>query len=64
MSMVTTALYNPVTPVEVPIAFRMFLLCRMSRPTIIRVRRILREIEIEKYGTPKLEAKPSERLLG
>jgi hypothetical protein len=44
-------------------AFLMFLLCRMSRPTIISVRRILSEREIEKYGRPKLMATEFQMLL-
>ena len=34
---------------------RTFLLCRTSRPTIMRVRRTLNEIEIERYGMAKLK---------
>ena len=52
--MVTMAVYNPPAPPEAPIAFRMFLLCRMRRVTIMRLRRILSEREIEKYEVPKL----------
>ena len=37
-------------------AARTFLLCRTSRVTIMSVRRILSESEIEKYGRPKLMA--------
>jgi len=53
--MVTVVLYHPPTPSWDPMALRTFLLCRTSRPTIIRVRRTLSEIEIERYGTAKLK---------
>ena len=48
MSIVAIDLYNPVTPAENPIAARTFLTCRESRTTIMRVRRRLRESEIER----------------
>jgi len=54
--MVTVVLYHPPTPSGHPMATRMFLLCRASRPTIMRVRRTLSDIEIERYGIPKLKA--------
>jgi hypothetical protein len=44
-------------------AARMFLLCRTSRMTIMRVRRTLSETEIEKYGRPKLMATEFQMLL-
>ena len=49
MNMVTMALHNPPVPAP-PMAVRMFLVCRTSRITIIRVRRMLSGSEIEKYG--------------
>ena len=52
MSMVTMAAHNPPIP-AIPMAVRVFLACRMSRMTIMKVRRILSAIEIEKYGRPK-----------
>jgi len=55
MSMVETALYSPLIPAADPVAARMFLPCRASRTTIIRVRRMLSETEIERYGTPNWE---------
>jgi len=63
MNMVTTALYNPVSPEGAPIAVRTFLLCRASRITIMSVRRTLSESEIEKYERPKLTATESQMLL-
>jgi len=54
MSMVEIVLYNPLIPIRDPVTVRMFLPCRMSRMTIIRVRRTLSETEIEMYGIPKL----------
>ena len=50
MSIVMMVLYNPLVPAR---PTRVFLLCMMSRITIMRVRRTLREIETEKYGTLK-----------
>ena len=55
MSVVETVLYNPVIPAADPVAARMFLPCRTSRTTIIRVRRTLSETEIERYGIPNWE---------
>ena len=49
MNMVTMALHNPPLPVP-PMAVRTFLVCRTSRMTIIMVRMMLSEREIEKYG--------------
>ena len=54
MSMVATVLYNLLVPVEYPKAARMFLSCRTSRMTIMRVRRTLSETETERYGRVKL----------
>ena len=56
MNMVTMALHNPPLPVP-PMAVRTPLACRVSRMTIIRVRMMLSESEIEKYGTAD-QAKP------
>jgi len=53
--MVTVVLYHPPSPPGNPIATRTFLLCTTSRPTIMRVRRTLRVIEIERYGMAKLK---------
>jgi len=39
---------------------RMFLLCRTSRMTIIKVRRTLSESEIEKYGIVGMEGMQSQ----
>ena len=47
-SMVMMALHNPSIPV-IPRAVRVFLVCRMSRITIMRVSTMLSESEIEKY---------------
>ena len=47
--MVTMAVHNPPLPIP-PMAVRTPLACRVSRMTIIRVRRTLSESEIEKYG--------------
>ena len=55
MNMVEIVLYNLLVPVRDPVAVRTFLPCRMSRMTIIRVRRTLSETEIERYATPNLE---------
>jgi len=46
-------LYNPPSPLSDPMAAPTFLLCRMSRMAIMRVRRTLSEIEIERYGIAK-----------
>ena len=51
MSMVTTVLHNPPIP-AIPKALRVFLVCKMSRMTIMRVRRTLSESETEKYARP------------
>ena len=51
MSMVTMTLYNPLIPLS-PVEVRMFLVWRMSRMTIMRVRRTLSDSAIEKYGRP------------
>ena len=50
MSMVTIVLYNPLIPLADPVAARTFFPCRMSRTTIMRVRIMLSESEIERYG--------------
>jgi len=50
MSMVATATYNPPNPTRDPVAARTFLPYRTSRTTIMRVRRMLSESEIEMYG--------------
>ena len=47
--MVTMALHNPPIPFS-PMAVWVFLAYRMSRMTIMRVRRTLSDSEIEKYG--------------
>ena len=47
MSIVTMAVYNPLELSEAPMALRTFLLCRMSRVTIMSVRVMLSESEIE-----------------
>ena len=49
MNMVTMALHNPPLP-DSPMAVRTFLVCRMSRMTIVRVRMTLSDSEIEMYG--------------
>ena len=49
-NIVTMALHDPPIPAP-PMAVQTFLVCRTSRMTIIRVRRMLSESEIEKYGT-------------
>ena len=46
--MVMMVVYNPPTPDEAPIAFRMFLLCKASRAMIMRVMRTLSETQIDK----------------
>ena len=50
-SMVTMTLYNPLVPLF-PMEVRMFPVCKMSRTTIMRVRRTLSDSAIEKYGRP------------
>ena len=52
MSIVTMALHNPPIPV-IPRAVRVSLACRMRRVMIMRVRRMLSEAEIDRYGSPK-----------
>ena len=47
ISMVAIVLYNVLIPARAPVAVRMFLLCRTSRRTIMRVRVTLSETEIE-----------------
>ena len=49
ISVVAMTVYNPLALVRVPIAFWMFLLCRMSRVAIIVVRRRLSTRESTKY---------------
>ena len=49
MSMVAMVLYNSLIPAGDPVAARTFLPCRTSWTTIMRVRRVLSETEIEKY---------------
>ena len=51
-SIVIMTLYNSPIPPGLPMAARMFLQCRRSRMTIMRVRRTLSETEVEKYGRP------------
>ena len=43
-------------------ALRMFLLCRISRAAIMSVMRMLREREIEKYGTSKCPTTKSQSM--
>jgi len=50
MSMVAMVLYSPLIPTGDPVAARTFLPCRTSRTTIMRVRRMLSDNEIEMYG--------------
>jgi len=52
-SMMDTVLHNPLIPTADPVTARICLPCRISRMTIIRVRRTLSETEIERYGIPK-----------
>ena len=54
--MVTTVLYIPPVRSGDPMTFRMSLLCRMSRTTIMIVRRMLSERESEKYEIPNFRA--------
>ena len=49
MNMVAMALHNLPLPIP-PMAVRTPLACRISRMTIMRVRRTLSESETEKYG--------------
>ena len=53
MSMVIMALHNPPIPVT-PRAFRVFLAPRVSRMTIMSVRRMFSEVEIDRCGSPKV----------
>ena len=62
MSIVTMALYDLPIPV-IPMAARTFLLCRTSRMTIMRVRKMLSVVEIKKYGSPKSTVKLAQMLL-
>jgi len=55
MNMVEIILYNLLIPARDPVAVWEFLAYRMSRMTIIRVRRTLSETEIERYAIPNLE---------
>ena len=50
MSMVAIVLYSPPIPPVDPVTARTFFPCRMSRTTIMRVRMMLSESEIERYG--------------
>lgn len=50
MSITIIALYNLPVLAVAPTAFRMFLLCRTSRVTIMSVSKILSEREMVKYG--------------
>ena len=52
--MAATVVYRSLDPSEAPIAFRKLLLCRMSRITIMSVRRMLSEREIDMYEMLKL----------
>lgn len=52
--MVLIVLYNPSDVTRGPEVFRRFLRRRMSRTTIISVRRMLSERELVKYGMPRL----------
>ena len=53
------------TLAEAPMVVRVFLLCRMSRVTIMRVRRTLSETEIERDGILGLDtAEPRTLLFG
>ena len=46
--------WSPLDPPEVPTVFRIFLICRTSRVTIMNMRMTLSEREIEKYEIPML----------
>ena len=52
MSIVTMVLYNPVNPEGASVTVRMFLMCKTRRITIMSVRRMLSETEMEKYERP------------
>lgn len=54
MSMATTVLYNLLISVGDPMVAWIFLSCRTSRMTIMRVRRTLSETEIERCGRMSL----------
>jgi len=56
INMVETVLCNLLIPARDPVAMRTFLACRMSRMTIIRVRRTLSETETERYAIPNPES--------
>jgi len=56
MSMVTMVLHNLLVPVGDPMAARTALSCRMSRMTIMRVRRTLSDTEIERCGRMNLRS--------
>ena len=45
---------SPLDPFEFPTVFRIFLICRTSRVTIMNMRMMLSEREIEKYEMPML----------
>ena len=61
--MIRTAWYNPLALIGTPMVFRMLMICRLSRETIISVRRMLSETETEKYGRPKHMAPEFQMLL-
>lgn len=63
MTMALTAWHNPLAMNEVPMVFRMLMICRVSRVTIMNVRRMLSGTEIEKYGRPKRMTSGSQMLL-
>ena len=63
-SMLTVVLYNSPAPDEAPMAFRIFLLCRVSRVTSMVVRRQLRKVETAKYGAPKWTIASMVRVIG
>ena len=54
MSMVAMVLYNLLILGGDPIIAQIFLSCRTSRMTIIRVRRMLSETEVERLGRVKM----------
>ena len=53
ISMAAIALYNPPIPAVDSVATGNLLPCKISRTTIMSVRRMLSETEIEKYGRLK-----------
>ena len=63
MSMVATAMYNPLIPDGEPVAARTFLLPRKSRRTIMRVRRTLSETATEIHGILYLRRRMAQVLL-